>query len=960
MARAKHTSTNHTGGKATKQWVTKKPREQMTAAVRRSEDRDSKRLLPTRLSPPLDSGSLSADAQAGDEHSELQGEDAAGLAKMTDEEFDRLESEWSPITEDEDEGMEKPDSGQQESAAGEFQDGNEKIGPVPDLKEIEEVGRVFVPGTIWKDPAALPDQQYSWPAAKVSLTFTERNLLVHGSALLIDSENRRFGRLETRYGQFVDQLFQQRHVTGLTYTVKLPARPLTFGESRFNPSTVDVCIDIHAWRHAVREIQGTIKAWVLELRPITVDAQKSQTDVAIPVIDRSVAGKDFRSSWSPDQDAIERADFEAEASKHKADSRVDRENDFEPTHPAKTSNSVAAVDQMELEDQQAKTLTPFPGHGAQTTTTTKPAPENAQGNRARRDDMPSPSATTVNEASKVAQISSGRATPDVPLQQTSAQAACADVQHQIMASISSVADDKVAEFLEYTDTTSEEEARQYILAHGSVPRAVRQFIKDQKALILKDATPSHIQPASPTLLEEALKAHSEAKDKRDRQLYGDTVVILDGTDLGRICRLNFSDLRKASKIFDAELSSLQAGSSSGDTCMEEAQGVRHLYILLQPIDGQMPKLMRKNLSTRREECAQDMFRRAEKSTTTRSSTAESLDRSEHVSTNVKPEHDGTMEATESPSKSMDSQAGYEDFFCLVSRFRPKFCEAKDIASVIGPLEAVAEIANHYKAVHPTSEVTIRLNDLFNRFVIEGQLWQSIAVDASRWLMIAVQLKNVPIFKESFVHLAGSYPDWLGSVPQTDFPTDLMESIEIKSSMLREERMKIERQLMFTTLYGYSKEDRYTIPVSQHFRPSTYHVVNLWSDWIKSHLSFIDPDSNAPATRTRLCKHDDGKACLNLAGFYTKLSLGGGHYLPINDVIKNWNGNFSYDKSGIPKNKQVPGHSDWEGIRIDLAALKDKASKLVRTLVKKNLEYKEKLGYLTCIEVEDSDIPWEKE
>lgn len=150
-----------------------------------------------------------------------------------------------------------------------------------------------------------------------------------------------------------------------------------------------------------------------------------------------------------------------------------------------------------------------------------------------------------------------------------------------------VTGEQIADFLECIRTTSAEDARLYILSNGTVRLAVKRFHKDQTArTVLKEATPPPIEPRPLTLLEEALKAHLESPKpkQRDRQIRGDTVVILDGKDLSRNCRLNFSDFCIASPMFMAEPDTLP-----GDEELDEVQGARHLYILLHSSNGEMPK-----------------------------------------------------------------------------------------------------------------------------------------------------------------------------------------------------------------------------------------------------------------------------------------------------------------------------------------------------------------------------------
>ncbi|CZT21222.1 uncharacterized protein RCC_07084 [Ramularia collo-cygni] len=165
-------------------------------------------------------------------------------------------------------------------------------------------------------------------------------------------------------------------------------------------------------------------------------------------------------------------------------------------------------------------------------------------------------------------------------------------------------EEDVDDFLSFTHTKSKEVALQYLIAGGSLSKALRNFRKDQVAhKPTEQASQSLQDEAKPcTLIDEALDAYATmpAPTNRGRQDEGNTLVVLDGVNLGRNCRINFTDLYAAMPIAEARLTATDDGSL-------EVRGVRHLYFLLKPINGEMPKLERIRLSTTMEDCRDMIF-----------------------------------------------------------------------------------------------------------------------------------------------------------------------------------------------------------------------------------------------------------------------------------------------------------------------------------------------------------------
>lgn len=903
-------------------------------------------------------------------------------------------------------------------------------------KEVN-LGRLVCSAGIWEDPQGPKDQQGNSLIVVESESFD--------GAEVRDSENNSIGRLRGLNGRSLNYFFLDEENRGFRCEAHL-LNPNLFSDLKpgfYGYGDTKIAITMFASSDYADNIRDELKNSGIELEAVASSSVQ---------------------------------DFQAEASKQKADSRAEREEEAELRHPPRAKSPAQAAEQMEMKHRKVKPVADDEAIGS-TNAATLEIPEDAspgkiveiatqsaatpvatmalqgtQGVSARleladgKDEhvagnaSPSTVITKPNETTssleripevqekitkteamspqvQQAAIRAEEASADVqrtvtptqaapsagqqaimsnqdtlrdveqaktPTQVTpldiqqatmpthAAHAAPAEIQLETANTTPAVTDEQIADFLEDTETTSVQGAHWYIITNGTVRKAVKRFHKDQKAqMVLKEPTPPPVDPAPLDLVEESLQASSVSLKPKPKgyQSRGNALAILDGQDLSRSCRLDSSDLCVASPFFKDSLA-FDASDAS------DVQGIRYLFVLQKPRNGEMPILVRKSLSTMRQDCAGEMF--------TASSTVEDLDcvindvaaretsnrtqeqsppaRSRIAEMQLKQEGDQTdaqSEAQASIEKAIDWQGGYEDFFCLLARFRPKFYDTKDIKSAILKLEIVAQIASAYDAVNFTSPVTTSMADLFNRHRVEQQLWEAVAADASRWLRISIWLKNVPIFNEAFVHVAGCFPDWPWSVPQNAFSAKVLETIEMNSSALTEQRWSIDRALTLTTLSGAPPHDRtILLPVSQKNNPVAYNVVNIWRDWISNHLAVPDSEDGAEALPNELCTHPDDGECLSLAGFYRRIGEGGGAYLPNAQVVKNWDEAFVH----IPdsKRRQVDVNSQWDSVKRYLKELKEIGSELVAPLVHSNLQFKGKLKYLTCIEVEEGDVPWEIE
>ncbi|KAK4501503.1 hypothetical protein PRZ48_007312 [Zasmidium cellare] len=508
---------------------------------------------------------------------------------------------------------------------------------------------------------------------------------------------------------------------------------------------------------------------------------------------------------------------------------------------------------------------------------------------------------------------------------------------------------KAQHFVMVTGTTNAEADEYLSKTNGDLQAAVRLFLMPKPANVQEqapDAVDEDCEPKPATLLDEALAAARPKRLQKD----GDLVIILDIADLSKTYRLRSEDVERASPIFKHELAAI------ADTTAN-VNGIKHLFILQAAVeDGAMPLLGRKPLDLMRGDCEDKFYKQPAGGAEVQN---------EEPSEQIKVEEGAAgMEAAASarsdPPKT-DWINVYEIFIRAIAFPRiSSGISSTDITTALEKLELVAQIA---KATQAVSCVSIAVNSTFTAFMESQQLWPAIADDAVRWLLVGINLEKPLIYNEALTHVAGCFPEWPWSVPKEAIPFDVLQTIATKSLALDQTRKDIERKLMclhttFTEKVSpvskskpKSAESKPAdiIRVSLDTKPLTFTVVSIFREWIALHLNHLDSGKTGPPkTKSALCDHSDPE-CLTIAGFHRLIGRGGDAYLPADEVCSSWD----HDWHELDED-------DNDKIRSTLKKLKASAAGLVAPLLASALKFegREKLGYLTAIEVTEEDMPWD--
>ena len=265
---------------------------------------------------------------------------------------------------------------------------------------------------------------------------------------------------------------------------------------------------------------------------------------------------------------------------------------------------------------------------------------------------------------------------------------------------------------------------------------------------------------------------------------------------------------------------------------------------------------------------------------------------------------------------------YRDFLNAVHT-HSLHLETSNIQDSLAQIEALVEVASYFEAlpairIYPSLALTEQPHNLYH----------AIAQDPVRWLNLSVRLESRAIFSESLIHVVGGFPDM-------DWPTTCFEAVDetkeiicTKAKELRDWTTEIERELLMNSL----EKRRTGAVVTPEDLPGTWLIVSLYRQWVWERIR----TSHTTTYRQ--------------ASFFRQAHKGGDEYLKTNEV-----------KSTIAN---LPVTTAFRGLDPEKALniLKRTAQALVEPLVKNRLMINaEEAGipYLTCVNVEEEDLPWKQ-
>lgn len=251
-----------------------------------------------------------------------------------------------------------------------------------------------------------------------------------------------------------------------------------------------------------------------------------------------------------------------------------------------------------------------------------------------------------------------------------------------------------------------------------------------------------------------------------------------------------------------------------------------------------------------------------------------------------------------------------------------------ITSISIALKQCEDLISLAKPLGSLSVVRPYLANAIGRF--GKQLYLAIAAEPFRWLELSMILESAAIFKESIIHIVGTYSST--SDGQIDLPAAtpqyVRDLIIYKVRNMDQHRMDVNERLFSSSIVIDSKTVTFSFVDMTTF--STWLVVQILRDWFCRQMAVA-----------HLNPHKTGQ-------LYRTLAKSGDAYLSTATV-----------KAVIEKIRD-PVKVEPDELKEDLELLKKFAQEAVKELCENNsmVDIQEAgIDYLTCTRIMDEELPW---
>jgi hypothetical protein len=278
--------------------------------------------------------------------------------------------------------------------------------------------------------------------------------------------------------------------------------------------------------------------------------------------------------------------------------------------------------------------------------------------------------------------------------------------------------------------------------------------------------------------------------------------------------------------------------------------------------------------------------------------------------------------------SFSQKACYTQIFGAIYNIPPQI-STDNITVALSQAEKLVELATELGCVR------ILRSHLGLSFSNYGKdLLIAITKDPARWITLAISVKNVLIYKECLVHLIGAQPcwPWKTQIRYKTLPEDIQHLIRTKSVAIQHTREYYEKNLLSMSLpYSVSNGQR-IIPLdpTQSSQKDTWITVQVFRDQLAQRIDELDRSK---------------EGALHHGTFFRRLGKGTLDLIETDRI------------RGICEGTM---NSNWPDLNKDIKLLRNHARKEVGALAGNSLLIDPDdhgIGYLTCAEVKDEDIPW---
>jgi hypothetical protein len=251
----------------------------------------------------------------------------------------------------------------------------------------------------------------------------------------------------------------------------------------------------------------------------------------------------------------------------------------------------------------------------------------------------------------------------------------------------------------------------------------------------------------------------------------------------------------------------------------------------------------------------------------------------------------------------------------------------NIAASINHSEQLTKIADGLGCLENLPNLTSQMNATL--FQHRHTLFRAIKNDPARWLLLSLSLKNESIYKESLIHMCGAHPCWPWPTLRSSLPEGIRHLITTKSSKLNQRCAEVERELLLLTIHVGRGTNNHAVSPLTNSEFDTWFIVSMFRSVLGQELTSLDNNRKKSLLRGNMIR---------------KIKKGEG-YMPYEDMRR-------------MMEQVMP--SVVQNLSEDLAMMTREASIYVEDLARNEclLDVEaQKVGWLTCVKIEEEDIPW---
>ena len=325
---------------------------------------------------------------------------------------------------------------------------------------------------------------------------------------------------------------------------------------------------------------------------------------------------------------------------------------------------------------------------------------------------------------------------------------------------------------------------------------------------------------------------------------------------------------------------------------------------------------------------------------------------------------------------------YDNLFRIFYNYSPSI-HPTDIAIAYSESKSLLFLADMYDAL---PVVGSRIDHHLLRF--SSRLFKQIAKYPPSYLRLGFLARSRIIFTEALIHVVGQWPlaqPYLTSTPGYEIPDSVLELVEDKADELEELKARIEAKLFRLTLTT-SRGERVT-PTNDYLG---WLAMSLFRQWLADNTTPppapilkstsqasprqqpVRPDSNGAHARTasgESASHPSDRPQhplpVNSGRVYRLLgSTNSQAYLSHDDLKRFLKLSPSSSGSSSSSSSALCSRDNLRRFERKVDEVKNLARDVVKSLTRNCLELDLKaeagggLPYLTCIKVEEEDLPWD--